>query len=168
MGSRLVKHLSRLVLLGFVTLALGQIGAAQDGRLVGTWRVTVTQVDCQTAAALAPPFSSLLTFAVGGTLAEDTTNPIFGPGQRGAGQGVWNPLNRFTFRAKSLAFINYTTVPNPAAHNPGFQAGEQTILQTITFNPKSDQWTSEAAIAFTDTTGAVYRQGCAAAIAQRF
>jgi hypothetical protein len=67
-----------------------------------------------------------------------------------------------------VAFINYTTQPNPAAHNPGFEAGEQTITQTISFQNGSDRWTSTAAIEFSDTTGTVYRQGCAVASAQRF
>ena len=67
-----------------------------------------------------------------------------------------------------MAFINYTTPANPATHNPGFEAGEQTITQTITFKDDSDTWTSTAAIDFSDATGTVYRQGCAVASAQRF
>lgn len=172
MQSSILKALSVLTLGVVVMLAFGRGAAAAPGdrraELVGTWRVQVTQVDCQTGVPLSPPFSSLLTFAVGGTMAEDTTNPVFGPGQRGAGQGVWNYQGRRTYGARSVTFIKYTTAPDPQTHNPGFEAGEQTITQTITFKDGPDAWNSTAAIEFTDTTGTVYRQGCALANAQRF
>jgi hypothetical protein len=173
MRSIILKAFSVLGLGAIVVLVLGQAAVAAppawDPELRGTWRVQVTQVDCQTGAPLSPtPFPSLLTFAAGGTMAEDTTNPAFGPGQRGAGQGVWYDQGRRTFWVKSVAFINYTTPADPTTHNPGFEAGEQTITQTIKFTGRSDEWSSVAAITFTDTTGAVYRQGCALATATRF
>lgn len=176
MYSRFIKSLSVLGLAAVVVL-LSHRGAVADpgagvGELVGAWRVQVTQVDCNSGSPLTPvPFSSILTFAVGGTMVEDTTNPAFGPGQRSIGQGGWTHKGRHTYGAKSLAFINYTTPPNPATHNPGFDAGEQTILQTITYNEGSDTWTSNAAIAFiagTDPSTAPYRAGCAVASAARF
>jgi hypothetical protein len=171
--SSIVKGLSVLMLGAVIMLASGRRAAAEPGdqkaRLVGTWRVQVTLVDCQTGIPLSPTaFPSLLTFAFGGTMAEDATNPAFGPGQRSGGQGVWDYKGRGAYGARTVAFINYTTLPNPAAHNPGFEAGEQTITQTITFRNGSDEWTSTAAIEFSDTTGTVYRQGCAVASAQRF
>ncbi|HXF11898.1 MAG TPA: hypothetical protein VN517_02005 [Terriglobales bacterium] len=173
MRSRIVKVLSVLMLGLVIVLVSGRQVVAEprdhDSKLVGTWRVQVALVDCQTGTALsAPAFSSLLTFAHGGTMAEDTTNPSFGPGQRGAGQGVWDHKPGGTYAARSVAFINYTTQANPAAHNPGFEAGEQTITQTITFEDGPDKWSSTADIEFSDTTGAVYRQACAVASAQRF
>jgi hypothetical protein len=168
MQSSILKAWSALTLAGIVVLLLGQLAPAQDGRgsLVGTWRVQVTQVSCQTGAPLGQPFQSLLTFADGGTMAEDTTNPVFAPGQRGAGQGVWEHRPH-TYAARNVAFINFTTPADPATHNPGFQAGEQSIAQIITMKNR-DTWTSTAAIQFTDTTGTVYRQGCAVANGQRF
>jgi hypothetical protein len=167
-----LKALSILALGAIGMLALGRRAAAEPGdrqaELVGTWQVQVSLVDCQTGTPLSPtPFSSLLTFASGGTMAEDTTNPAFGPGQRGGGQGAWSYQGDRTYRARDVAFIKYTTPPNPAAHNPGFEGGQQSITQTITFT-SSDQWNSVAAITFADSTGAVYRQGCAVASAQRF
>ena len=113
----------------------------------------------------------MLTFALGGTFAEDTTNPAFGVGQRSAGQGVWSHTGHHTYSARSVAYIQYTTPPNPAAHNPGFNAGEQTITQSITYNNDADTWSSTAAVAFingTDPTTAPYRSGCAVASATRF
>jgi len=170
MRSNILRAWSVLTLVGLVVLLFGQIATAEDwgNSLLGTWQVQVTQVDCQTGAALGPAFPSLLTFAVGGTMAEDTTNPVFGPGQRGAGQGVWGVRGRSSYAAKSVAFINYTTQPDPQTHNPGFEAGQQAITQDITFDRHSGQWSSQAEIVFTDTTGAVYRQGCAIASGKRF
>ncbi len=173
MQSSILKAMC-VFLMGLVIMLVSGHGAAaqseyREARLVGTWRVQVTQVDCVTGAPTSPtPFSSLLTFAIGGTMAEDTTNPAFAPGQRSAGQGTWDHKDRRTYGARSVAFINYTTPPNPATHNPGFEAGEQTIAQSITFKGDSDTWTSTATIEFADTTGTVYRQGCALASAQRF
>jgi len=104
--------------------------------------------------------SSLLTFARGGTLAEDTTNPSFAPGQRGPGQGVWETTSHDVFKVRSVAFINFST--------QGFEAGQQIIEQTITYEDQSDQWKAVATIKFADTNGTVYRQGCATATATRF
>ncbi len=170
MRSSTVKEWWMVILAGMVLLVFGQIAMAQDNgaNLIGTWSVQVIQVDCQSGTALGPPFSSLLTFADGGTMAEDTRNPVFGPGQRGGGQGLWRFPGHFHYRAKSVAYIKYTTQPDPETHNPGFEAGQQTITQDITFNPQTKQWSSTAAVVFTDTTGSVYRQGCAIANAREF
>ena len=145
----------------------GQLAIAQDAEsaaspLVGTWQVKVTLVNCQTLEPVPglSPFSSLLTFARGGTMAEDTTNPSFAAGQRSPGQGVWERKSHEVFYVRSAAFINFSA--------GGFDAGQQIIDQTITYEKNSDQWSALAAIAFTDTTGAVYRQGCATATATRF
>jgi hypothetical protein len=145
--------------------AFGQSVAATESKdqLVGTWQVQVTQVDCQTGNPLGPPFTSLLTFAQGGTMNEDTSNPAFGHGQRGGGQGMWSSTGQSMYATKSVALIKYTTPPNQKTHNPGFKAGQQTISQNITFNGQSGQWGSTASVTFTDTNGKVYRQGCAIA-----
>ena len=110
------------VILGFalaavLTLSAGWSATAWsrpgDFELVGTWRVTVTQADCSTGKTLST-FQSLLTFADGGTMAEDTTNLAFAPGQRSAGQGIWQYTGRRSYTAKSIAFINFDTLaPNP-------------------------------------------------------
>jgi len=176
MRFNIVKGLAVLALAALVVLLSGRGAVAAPGEssapLVGTWRVSVAQVDCSTGAPLSPtPFSSLVTFNLGGTVAEDTTNPAFGVGQRSAGQGVWSHTGHHTYSARSVAYIQYTTPPNPAAHNPGFNAGEQTITQAITYNNDADTWTSTAAIGFidgTDPATAPYRAGCAVASATRF
>jgi len=178
---RMRSHLlaiARVLAVAALMLPLfGQNAAAQIpwAPLVGTWQVTVTLVDCQTQNPLPPPaFHSILTFSLDGTFAEDTSNPGFAVGQRSAGQGVWHPTKKWhVFWAKSVAFINFTTPAVPPA-NPGFNMGQQIIEQTITFAPKTDTWTAQANITFTDppqpneSTGTPYRTGCGTATAVRF
>lgn len=142
-------------------------GDSADRGLEGTWSVMVTLQNCQTGATLGTPFSSYLSFARGGTLTESTSNPGFAVGQRGTGLGIWSHQGHRSYSAKSTAFLFFTTPPNPPA-NPGFEAGTQTISQVIVFDEDSDTWTSNAAITFADTTGTIYRQGCAVATGQRY
>jgi hypothetical protein len=158
------------VVVGLAIPVLGQSGADpyKKSQLVGTWQVQVTQVDCSSGAQLGPPFTSLLTFAAGGTMAEDTSNPVFGKGQRGGGQGTWSSTGQSTYAATSWALIKYTTKPNQKTHNPGFNAGQQTISQNITLDTQSGKWSSTASVTFADTNGNVYRQGCATASATPF
>ena len=137
------------------------------GTLVGTWSVQVQLYNCDTEQPMGNPFSSFLTFDVGGTMTETTTNPAFGIGQRGPGHGIWRPEPGPNYKAKDVSFINYTTPAMPPA-SPGFTAGTQTITQDIAFKHGPDQFTSDARIEFADATGAVYRSGCASAVAQRF
>ena len=101
----------------------GEDESFRTGRvLAGTWRVKVQSHNCQTYAPIGNPFASLLTFNEGGTLTGSTTNPGFAVGQRGPDAGVWEWDGRHTYTAKSAAFLNFTTLPNPP-FNPGFQAG---------------------------------------------
>ena len=133
--------------------------------LDGTWEVLVGLVNCQTGAATGPPFPSLLAFAGNGTMVETTSNRAFAPGQREPGVGVWTRTAPGEYHATSVAFIEFST--DPSATSPGFQAGTQTISQTIEFNAGPDQWTANATIQFADASGGIYRQGCATAFAQR-
>jgi hypothetical protein len=170
MRSSNLKALAVLTLAGAVVVLFGQFAAAQGpgAKLVGTWEVQITQVDCTSGTPLGPTFPSLLTFAKGGTMAEDTSNPAFGHGQRSAGQGTWRSASSSSYAAESISLIRYTTQPNAKTHNPGFEAGQQTITQDITYDAGSDQWSSTATVVFSDVNAKVYRQGCAAAKAQRF
>jgi len=146
--------------------ALPERESLHGRELQGTWRVQVQQYNCQTNAPIGKPFASLLAFADGGTLTETTGNPGFAPGQRTTGFGIWSHEAQHTYSAKSVAFLVYTTPPNPPMP-PGFTAGTQTITQNIEFKDGPDQFTSDATVQFADTTGTVYRSGCAAATAQR-
>jgi hypothetical protein len=130
--------------------------------LVGAWTVTVQLNNCS-GVTLGAPFQSLLTFNDDETFIEDTTNPLFAPGQRGTGHGVWEYKGDHKFAAKSIAFINFTTTTPP----PGFKAGTQKITQTIDFQNGPDEWNADAEVQLADTTGAVYRNACATATAER-
>jgi hypothetical protein len=134
--------------------------------LNGTWYVKVNLSDCQTGALIGNPFYSYLAFAGNGTMSENTENPGFAVGQRSSGLGIWNRAGWRVYNAKSVAFIFFTTPPAPPM-NPGFTAGTQTIAQQIRLEGP-DQFSSKATIAFADSTGAVYRNGCAVATATRF
>ena len=135
--------------------------------LNGAWEVLVGLVDCGTGAAMGPAFPSLLAFADGGTFVETTSNPAFAAGQREPGIGVWSRIGRGVYLAKSEAFIQFTTSANPPT-TPGFEAGIQTITQTIVFDSDADHWKADAKVLFSDSAGTTYRGPmCAKASAQR-
>ncbi len=171
------KLILGLTLVAMLVLSAGWSAPAwsrpDDYELIGTWRVTVTQANCSTGATMGK-FQSILTFADGGTMAEDTTNRAFATGQRSAGQGTWQYTGHRAYTAKSIAFINFDTPTPPTgpAPIPFFKMGTQTIAQTIVFNGTPDEWTSNATVQFDDSTGAPYAPSpapaCVTAVAQRF
>ncbi len=166
-----------LALVAMLILSAGWSAPAwsrpDDYELIGTWRVTVTQASCSTGVPIAK-FQSILTFADGGTMAEDTMNRAFASGQRGPGQGIWQYTGHRTYTAKSIAFIYFDTPTTPSGPTPipFFKMGTQTISQTIAFNDGRDQWTSDATVQFNDATGAPYSPSpapsCITAVGERF
>ena len=146
-------------------LAPGSVSAHSEHQgLIGTWRVTVQQYDCKLGTDLGLPFQSFLTFGPGGTLIETTANAAFAPGQRGPGHGFWERTHHDSFRAVSEAFILFTT----PAHGPvpEFDVGRQRIDQAIDY-AGGDEFSSDAAVSFSDPSGTVLRSGCAHAVATR-
>jgi hypothetical protein len=129
--------------------------------LQGTWRVQVNLISCSTGQNIGPSFSSLLTFARGGTLTGTTRNPAFQPGQRTPDFGIWSKTGSNTYAADSEAFILFTNSTPPI-----FQSGTQRISQTITLNGNSFE--SVAITRFYDTAGNLLISGCAHALATRF
>jgi hypothetical protein len=126
-----------------------------ENKLVGTWRVQVTPINSVSGVKITT-FQSLLSFAAGGTLTETTSNPMFQPGQRSIGLGIWNESGSKTYQAVSEAYIQFSTpkLPgaspsNPAA--PGFVRGTQRITQTIQVN--GDQFSADAVVQFFDEAG---------------
>jgi hypothetical protein len=73
----LVSAVALILLSGRGVAAGSEDWESAARKLEGTWRVHVTQLNCQTHAPIAPPFLSLLTFHRGGTLTETTSNPMF-------------------------------------------------------------------------------------------
>jgi hypothetical protein len=128
---------------------------SRGGRLEGTWRVHVTQRNCQTGAELRT-FPALLAFAEGGTMTGSTT--AFPASLRGSDQGVWNHNGGRRYGAVSEAFLF-----SPA----GAWVSTQRITQAIQIGPGQDSFTSDAAVEFFDTAGNVTLTGCATAVATR-
>lgn len=178
MNSKTWKAMLAILLGAMLTLSAGWNVSATPERnfeLQGTWLVMVTQTNCDTGAVLIA-FPSILTFADGGTMTEDTANPAFAPGQRGGGQGHWHYEGGGTFWAKSVALIKSDTPIPPTAvpTMPLFKKGKQIITQTIQFaQDEPDSWTSNATVEFLDAaTGAPYApspvHACVTAAAVRF
>ena len=155
------KAILAVTLGAVLTLSVSwNVGASpeRDYELQGTWLVTVTQQICDGGPVTAK-FPSILTFADGGTMAEDTANSAFAPGQRGDGQGSWYYEGNHTFSAKSVALIKWDTptTPLPPPTAPLFKKGTQTITQTIEFKPgEPNEWSSTATVEFLDSTGKPY------------
>jgi hypothetical protein len=126
--------------------------------LEGSWTVQVTQVNCETGAALGSPFFSLLTFAKGGTLVETTSNPMFFPAVRGPGHGSWSHEYWRSFKAVSVAFITLN----------GELVKTQTIRQTIELADDSNTFkTTAASVAIVPTVSGPTITGCATAVGKR-
>jgi len=140
--------------------AAGQSDSSSSG-LQGTWRVQVNVINCSTGQGIGPAFSSLLTFARGGTLTGTTRNAAFQPGQRTGDFGVWNYLGGNTYSADSEALILFTSTAPPV-----FQSGTQRITQSIVLN--GDSFESVAITRFYDVNHNLLTSGCAHAAATRF
>lgn len=163
MNARTWKAILAMTVAVIFTLSVSWNASAnqeRDYEIQGTWLVTVSQTPCGAGPDKAKKFQSILTFADGGTMAEDTNNLGFAPGQRGAGQGYWSYEGNHTFSAKSIALIKWDTpiIPLPPSSAPLFKKGTQTITQTIEFEPgEPNAWSSKATVEFLDsTTGKPY------------
>ncbi len=163
MNCSLWKRFYAGVLASVVILSLGSIAAAQSGtqvfesrELEGTWTVQVQLVDCTSGTAIGNPFSSLLTFARGGTQTETTANPMFFPAERGPGHGVWRKVGKRNYSATSMAFITLN----------GVLVKNQKIIQAIQVADGGDSFTSAASVEFSDPAGKLLATGCATAVGQ--
>lgn len=158
------KVAAALILAGGVA-GFASMGAAEEPQsavwsrgLEGTWLVEVTLRNCSTQAEVAPPFTSLLTFARGGTATETTAAPAFFPAVRGPGHGVWSSTGKDGYRASTLALITLN----------GALIKTQTITQKIDLGSHAQDFTSSATIQFDSPAGAPIANGCATAIGTRF
>lgn len=157
--------------------AFSQSQSDSSNPLVGPWIVEVTLTDCATGNALpGTPFTSLVTFNHGGTVAESTGGTGFAPGQRNAGHGTWTHIGGRTYLQRMMVLINFTTAPNlpgtpgfnPALPvGPGFFAGHQIVTHRFTL-ADADHASSYGTNEFFNTNGESYRSGCSTAVATRF
>jgi hypothetical protein len=156
-------------ILSLTTVSQAQSEQASIG-LIGAWSVTVTlhpAGNCN-GPAIAPPFSSMVMFSRGGTVTESTSNPVFQPGQRGTGLGVWWLNSDGTYSATDVAYImftssNYTPGPPPV----GFAQGTQEITHSIVLNSGATRWADTATVQFYDVNRTPLNRACATATAVR-
>jgi hypothetical protein len=135
-----------------------QSGGRWGHGMEGTWLVEITLKNCSTDAELAPPFTSLLTFAQGGTLTETTAAPAFFPAVRGPAHGVWSWTGNHQYQASMLALITLN----------GALVKTQTVTQKISLGSNGQDFASSATIQFASPKGEVIANGCAAAVGIRF
>ena len=128
---------------------------SHGGKIEGTWRVQVTQRNCQTGAELRR-FPAMLTFAPGGELTGTTT--AFPVALRGPDHGIWTFNGGNNYRAISEAFF---------FNAAGAWVQTQRITQSIELTANSDTFNSTASVEFFDTTGNIVLTGCATAAATR-
>jgi hypothetical protein len=164
------KSLARMSTLAVAALVSGALLMAARGgnpveeregertrahEIVGTWRVQVTLLDCETRHQVAPPFAAFLTFGRDGTLTE-TTSASFFPAVRSPGHGAWTAEAGRSFAASSSAFIT----------RDGVLVRTQTITQRIEVD--GDSLSSSAAVSFVDPLGTVVARACAWATGERY
>jgi hypothetical protein len=163
MREHFTKPFYLLAVLAGLFLPIASAGAQSPvpaGReLEGTWKVEVTQRDCNTGDPLGPPFQSLLTFASGGTMTETTDNPLFYPAERSPGHGVWSFRGRSRYTAATTAFITLN----------GVLTETQKISQIIEMGDDLNRFnTLKATVQFFDPNGKLLVTGCASAAGVRF
>jgi hypothetical protein len=128
--------------------------SANPNGIVGTWQTSVTPRNCQTGAAVAPPFPGILTFNRGGTLTGTSTNAP-------SAYGVWESENgsqRYTF---SFLFLRYNA--------SGAFIGTQKVRQTVEIiGGRGDRFTSDGAVEIYDVNGNLIGTGCATSTGTRF
>lgn len=122
----------------------------------GVWRTTITQLNCQTGVVIRIS-KGLVTFAVGGTIAE--TSNALPPAFRSPGHGLWEKQSSRTY---SGAFVFQIFNPD------GSFAGIQKINQTYQLSRFGDTYTSTGTIQISDPNDNIIANGCATATATRF
>ncbi len=125
--------------------------------IVGVFRTTVTQRNCQTGNPIGT-FQGLSTFNEGGTMAETST--ALSPALRTPGHGVWRREPGFQQYSIAFTFLRF----NP----DGTFAGSTVIRQATTLVPGGNQLNSTGFVELYDANGNLVGTGCAASVATRF
>ena len=124
-------------------------------RLVGTWRVDSTIVDCQTGAAIATT-PILNTFLAGGAM---LSQPSANPAVLSPGHGVWKHVGGHRFENTVVLFQF-----NPAN---GQFAATVTIQRDIQLEWNFDEFTSTDSAEAADPNGNVIGRRCATTVGRR-
>ena len=123
----------------------------------GVWQTTITPVNCQTGAPVAPPFYGLLTFNEGGTLAETASNTP--PSLRSPGHGIWRRgwgRGRYQMSITALRF-------NPA----NALIGSLKVRQEIELS-RTGNFSSTGTVEVIDLNNTVIANLCTTSTATRF
>ncbi len=134
--------------------------------IVGSWQVTITPVDCNDGTEFAQFATPVhVTFALGGTAAENTSSPSFQAGQRSSGHGYWEYTGRGTYHSYYEAFVLFDSV-DPVPPQRPYVRGTQSFDHSMAVQDK-DHWTSDALVTFRNTAGEQIGGGCAKTAAVR-
>jgi hypothetical protein len=128
--------------------------------LVGTWRVEVTPIDCETRAPIAEPGIALHTYAPGGSVLVAAT-PIAGRGPFvSSGQGIWERTGGRRFRAFFIVF---------RFNQDGSLAGSFDVTNNTTaLGEPADTFTEpDSRLRILDVDGTVIATACSSVIGRR-
>jgi hypothetical protein len=151
--------ISGLALAAMFVLTAAQVPASgQNGkgrRIEGTWRLEVTDRDCQTGVAIFTG-PALHTYLAGGSMLSD---PAVSPAILRTGHGVWE-------HAGGLGFTNTIVLFRFNLVN-GAYAGTVTIRRNIELSENSDEFTSTDTAEAADPNGNVTGTRCATTVGRR-
>jgi hypothetical protein len=116
--------------------------------------------DCQTGAALAPPFRGLITFHEGGTLSEFGVGPGSTPALRSPGHGVWR--HEHGWRDYSFGFTHYRYDVS------GALIGSNDITSALELGPSGDEYATSSAVQVFDASGNLIATACVTTAGTRF
>ena len=145
-----------IVLAGMLVLGSGPGAKAEDGSLVGLWRVEVTVRNCTTMDEVRA-FPALFNFATGGTFTETTAGQF--PALATPGLGVWQQKGDRTYSAVFEAFVF-----SPA----GVWIQTHRISRVIELSDNADEFTDTVHLEILDPNGNLVARGCATSLAHRF
>jgi hypothetical protein len=159
---------SALIVMAALTVAISFASAQApeqtmhpERTIQGVWRTMVTPVNCQTGAPLAPPFRSLLTFNMDGTMSEYGISPGSTPALRSPGHGVWQrELGWRRDYSYTFTFYRYDA--------SGAFVGSQKVTSTLELGASGDELTTNADVEILDANDNVITTFCARAAGTRF
>ena len=150
--------LGLLLLIGCAQIFVsGQNNGNQENAIVGVYRTTVTQRNCQTGVPIAV-FQGLSTFNQGGTMAETST--ALSPALRSPGHGVWRREARFQEYSFAFTFLRFSP--------DGTFIGIQVVRQTAMLTPGDNEYKATGFVEVYNAGGNLLGTGCATSVATRF
>jgi hypothetical protein len=153
---------SALMLIAALTVAVSSASAQEEPErtIQGVWVTMVTPVNCQTGEPLAPPFRSLLTFNMGGTMSEYGISPGGTPALRSPGHGVWQREQGWESYSYKFTFYRYNA--------SGVFIGSQRVTSALELGASGNEFTTQADVEVLDVNDNVIATFCARAAGTRF